>query len=490
MSQDNVTEIKRKSKLKNGQNNSEKKSNSNPDDQPPKIKLHVREQYIIDALLMGTNIPSQVELPEIEKINLKYYKPDQRGAQKRYFLVNEEKGIVEDIDEEGIDSIICESLSPYSVANPWVNCFGLSGREMVSLRGRLLRNVKKQHCLPELPKPMGFKSTEGLFFERHNFDPIYNATREKMPIIFDFLDRTTNDKFLAVIIGSMLEGNPIRKVNPLFFGDSNAGKSTFIEIMLLLFGKKAWAEWRDKDKDMAAETCYEDTHIYLMNEAHSSWYHTEDWKRITGAERIFIRDLYKRAYPIQLKGVFFINQNMEHMYIEDDDSIKNRLLACKVTPPKKAFDQKITQKEIVERALPELPYFAGYCIQMYRAVKEGMLIIDKDDSPLNEVCENSTVDFDDIVDRYFEFYPNMNPHDSILQSKGFLAIWRKIAEFDQEFIRLHGGSAKAKKKLQLFMAKKAKRRDFFVKIAEHANGVKDKRWVPKYGPKMNKSYGI
>lgn len=379
-----------------------------------KMPLGVKENLLIDYFETGHKCENMPEYVPNDPMPFGFFKTGV-GSGKRFVRFDYENRLVSEVDFEEIVDELTKRISLY-FSNPMQdNTFALSGNQIEKL-GR--RYVRQAELLQEWPKPLGFaKDTDEFYFERHNFDPVRKPRARDYPHINNFLSRVENKEALLQIIGSILAGEPIRKLSPILWGPGGTGKSTFYRVLQSLFGEKCWALVpKEMTTDKFALTFVKDTVAWFSDETTSRMLNSPIFKELTGSAFMSIREMRQNYVRVPLKGVFFGNANKADLIGLSSDSaiINERLLSCKLSGVIKLEQRK---PDIWQKLLAERPYLAGLALDTYE--KYGTDVQVKGSKLYEEIVQSGEQDFEDMFDRYFKITFNREdpPQHEDLETK-------------------------------------------------------------------------
>ena len=300
--------------------------------------------------------------------------------------VDKEKGLAFKVDEMTQRGVIRKCLR--RLDETWAR-YCLTFREIERLAAKL-KSSKGKEWKGEWPYPIGFKSEEGLFQERRDFDPIRGATFEQFPTIAYFLRRTTNAEALCHFVGSILAKNPIRDSYPLFWSYDYNGVYSLFTIIRELLGKKVTSQIfsdRFKKRDWHK---LEDTVGYFVEDVMPSGIsNLLTVKKHPGDEQFTVRPPYKDGYDIKLHGSFLflvINRAFKLKLPRDVAKSDLKFIPCRMNVTKKWFEMYkkkgpfASELFVIPPVTDERPAFAGYCLDLYYNNPEGYP--DVDHSPL------------------------------------------------------------------------------------------------------------
>ena len=319
-----------------------------------------------------------------------------------------EGGLARELTKSALEGMMqdrVEIFGNYPRSTTAQYCF--SDYQVGRLASRLLKSRRMR--IADWPLPLGFKSSEGRFFNRRPFDPILGANPEDFPFINSYLERTTNARALCQVIGSVLAGKPLRKHTPLLYGESGGGKSTFYRLLKNLFGEDAVGLVPKSYKDKYSCTFIENTAAWFADELEPKFLATALFKELTGSDSFALRKMNKDYVKTPLKGVFFLNINTNQMVLPNDDAVTSRRLIPNeiLITEKWTVTQDIKDDAVVDAlAAKDYPAFSGYCLRLFEELKGGAVQYDLLD--ILDYVDGEEADLEVLFDMSFEFIPDRN----------------------------------------------------------------------------------
>lgn len=427
----------------------------NQSDKSDKMAIGVKEEILVKHFVYGTTHSAMPDLTPTRPLPVKIFDPG-AGSFVRIVKYDYRKKLVTELDYKSLVKTIGRYIGDH-FSNPMQRqTFALSTSQIKNLGERFLWRAEE---IEEWPKPLGFKTSKGYFFERHDFDPIECSSLEKFPTIAGFLKRTENAKSLCQIIGSILEGKPIRKLSPLLWGDKGTGKSTFFRILRRLFGKLACKTVPDTfGKDKFASKFVENTAAWFADDIEDKMINCNDFKKLTGSDIYPVRAIGKDYVDVKIDGIFFMSANPEKILgIQNQKAIvEERILSCMVKPFLESL--KIhDEEEVIAKAVAEFEYFAGFCIRIFKKLGHKIKY-HRTSLLIKRVIAEAEVDLDAIFNRYLEIDPSHTKKKTSIDSVAWQQLWEYICTNNYQFAK-----EVKKKDFNSFVARKLGRGSHIVK---------------------------
>lgn len=403
-----------------------------PVDEKPIKSLGVKEHLLIDHFKTGHLHPRMPFGTPNKPLCISTYKPE-FGSKKRVIKFDDEKKLVKEIDRDETVEFLENYIGKHFSNPETCTDYGLSFKQIESLTKRFIARANQ---LKEWPRAIRFKSDWEYCFERHDFDPFPNAKVDQFPDIDYFLKKIENRDALLQIIGSILAGEPIRKLSPILWGAGGTGKSTFYRLLKSLFGKLSWdLVPKDFGKDKFASTFIKDTVAWFSDETTSALLNSLAFKELTGSDSMPVRMMQKDYVKVELQGVFFGNSNKKELLGLSGDSsiIDERILSCKTTG---VIPRKMRTIDVWPRLQQQRKFLAGYALDLYE--KSGTDLEIKSNYLYDEIVRSSLSELEDIFERYLVRDDSLIKSETRVLSKEFGALFELICEENPKFSRTIG----------------------------------------------------
>ena len=434
-SEDNLIEIKRKQKalaaqekILTDQQNSIKKS---------KIPFLVHgelEAHLIKYLTRESNEqmffgPGLVCSSDDYIYKFKVYVPDENS--KDYQILKYTEGFVKEIHKLTLSGEFDRQVAKFADYPETLTakyCF--SGDQTLKMVNKILRGGYNR--INELPLPYGYKSDPGYFFERRNYDPVFDATEKQFPFLNSYLERMTNKKALCQVVGSILAGKSLRKSPIVLYGDTGAGKSVFFKFLKKLIGELRVGIVPKTLKDMFAHGYVDNGSVaYFADEANCDYFFTDTFKEISGSETFPVRKMNRDYKVVPIRGVYLFNMNVTSLKLPKDDAVvRGRIVPCRIYVTSE-WNNKVSIKDddkLFARAAAEFKYFAGYCLTAFYKLKGGAVEYELDD--IEDYIDDPDIEIEELFDTRFEFIRDYNipgiKHKEIVTVQRFSLIWEEI----------------------------------------------------------------
>ncbi len=277
---------------------------------------------------------------------------------------------------------------------------------------------KYQEPLVEMPIPVGFKSTKGYCFHRHDFDPFpvsEELLKEKASTFYDMKQRMTNSLAVVKRFGSVFDKNASRKQAVWIYGPPNGGKSQIPILLTLMVGGPDFVlpmELGDKDErseylraDLAGKR------IAFVDEATPKLINN-DFKKFTGSRIMTGRHPHGKSFSFEMLALFYYFSNNAPI-IPNDDSLKIRLIVSRLLSLHEATP-RLSEQELTQRFKEELPYIISYCWNHYLTTQHSVLI-PADTEDLEESIEEGESVYHDFIDHFLVPDPNGEVPNMLLQ---------------------------------------------------------------------------
>lgn len=221
--------------------------------------------------------------------------------------------------------------------------------------------------LPRMPKLMGFKSDPDLVMTRLDFDPIPCSKEElekKAPIFYSMLKRMPNNSDAFMIrVGSIFDPNADRKQAAWIYGKKDAGKSQIIYMLQQLCPDSFAVVGADDYRDKNFKAQFLNKRICIVLEASARFIRHDVFKSLTGDGVHPINQKYMATFNADLPVLIFCFSN-QAPEIPNDDSLTERIIACKMDP---VLSNEILPEHQIQQLLKlELPVIIGACLEKYR----------------------------------------------------------------------------------------------------------------------------
>lgn len=355
----------------------------------------------------------------------------------RLVCVDQKAGLAEEIGITRMVGIIQDCLSRF--ANPEFPSgqYCLSNSQSFGLAKRLIASGRRLNSWPE---PIGFKSSPGLFFKRHNFDPAASATPADFPTINLNLQHMTNARNFCERIGSAYDPASDRKQGIVMIGDGDGGKSTLANLITELAGGPdgvafiSMAVYSQFGLDPIV-----DKRFWIAEELSSAFYKNDKHKLLTGGAPVQINRKGERQFNAYLNGMLFAFSNHAPELVEDS-GLRNRIIICEIdpVPPELRLPRHETEKRMRE----ELPYFIRYCMDLYSLVGGNGTLTPDTTETIDNLISDSYCDFEVIFNRYFQEDLTKLRSDATVTTEAFSNHWELICEENPSFARAKGNTLK------------------------------------------------
>lgn len=235
--------------------------------------------------------------------------------------------------------------------------------------------------IAEWPKPVGFKSSDGMFFSRLSFDPISNSTLSNFPIIAEILGRMSHADRFCQILGSCFSPTASRKQALWLHGESNSGKSFLLNnvVSKLCGGKAGTATFSGEAlKGSHWKEPLIGKSLLVVNEASANFLTSDAFLSLGGDDLHMINPKGLKMFQGHLDCRIFFSSN-EAPKMPNKQEIKNRVVECRIT----AFKGKMIIPSQLELLIDhELPYFVAYCMEQYARLEGNSIQSDSEDLEL------------------------------------------------------------------------------------------------------------
>lgn len=265
--------------------------------------------------------------------------------------------------------------------------------------------------LQKMPKLMGFKSDPDLVMTRLDFDPIPCSIFEledRAPVFASMIKRMPNNgEALMARIGSIFDPNADRKQAAWVYGKKDAGKSQIIYILQQLCPDSFAVVGADDYRDKNFKAQFLNKRICIVLEASASFIRNDVFKSLTGDGIHSINQKYMPTFNAELPVLIFCFSN-DPPEIPNDDSLTERVIACKINPVE--ANSMLPEHQIRDSLKAELPVIIGACFETYQFLGGSKRIL----------CNKD--DLTEAVDSYEEKYADWLENTIQLEDRGFVTM--------------------------------------------------------------------
>jgi len=263
---------------------------------------------------------------------------------------------------------------------------------------------KETDSLVSPPRHVAFLSEEIDTFRRLPFDPDRTTddfnVQERCPFMYSFMRRiNTNADALIARIGSQFFETYNRKQSIWLWGSSNAGKTTFLDIIANLYGGDDAIADMDAD-DFDSPHFAEDLvgkSMLRMEENEPRFLRGNKFKRITGQRSLSVNPKGKKKYTVPMHFTVWSTSNFEPE-VGHDTAIHERIIVCHIND---LDGEKLSHEQIKELVEPELSAFVGYCMNIYEQnSKNGIIKCSKEE--LKEIADRFETPSQLVFEKFFE----------------------------------------------------------------------------------------
>lgn len=375
------------------------KNKAKAEEKPKKTRIPAAtKEYMIARLLERGEIPEGLDVEHWlvkPKWDVWFYREDNSRA---IFILrmNKETGIATLISKESLMGLLDTYFSSFAMTPYPSSQYGLSYLEIKSIASRLMiagRTIK------DWPEPVGFKSSPGYFFKRHDFDVPETSTEEQFPTIATTLASIkTNSKAFCARVGSLYDPTASRKQIIYLLGDGDSGKSTILNLLRqLVGGELACAVVNEGSFSAHGFESLVDKRLFIGDEIGKKFFLHNQFKRLTGDSSVTINPKGLPAYEAELKGILFCASNNPPLF-NDDSGIRNRMIICRTEAIPK--EKRLSMSDTLRNMRSELPYFIAYCKEIWSKYG-GSKTIDHDDSSYTELIEDQESEHEAIFDENY-----------------------------------------------------------------------------------------
>lgn len=414
-----------------GADNKEKEDEG-ASDQKPKLKSGQLEEFLFRYLESGD--PSV--LPWGCDPHMMHGKYDvwtywtKESEDPRIVTVDHDTGLAKEIGLTKMVGIIQQCLSRFANPEYASGIYCLSNSQCVGLAKRLLASGRS---LKKWPEPIGFKSSEGLFFKRHDFDPADSATPADFPTINLNLQHMTNSRNFCERVGSIYFADADRKQGIVMTGEGDGGKSSLADLLTELAGGPEGVAM----VTMAVYSTFGldplvDKRVWIAEEFSSKFYKDGKHKILTGGAAVQINRKGERQFNAYLNGMLFAFSN-EAPELVDDTGLRNRIIICELSSIPNEL--RLLRSETKRRMKAELPYFIRYCMDLYSKVGGNGTLIPDTTERVDSLIAESEENLETIFDKYFVENLTALGKDATISCSIFNDFWEVICEENPAFAR-------------------------------------------------------
>lgn len=358
---------------------------------------------------------------------------DKDSTDPRIVRVDQEAGIAKEIGLTKMVGIIQNCLSRFANPEHLSGKYCLSNSQCVNLAKRLIASGR---TLSRWPDPIGFKSSLGLFFKRHDFDPADSATPADFPTINLNLQNMTNSRNFCERVGSIYFKEADRKQGVYLVGEGDGGKTALAKLLTeLAGGPEGVAMVNMQVYSSFGLDPLVDKRIWLAEELPPQFYKNGKHKILTGGAAVQINRKGERQFNAYLTGMLFAFSN-EPPELVDDSGLRNRIIICEVgTIPEKL---RLPKDETQRRMRAELPYFIRYCIDLYLKVGGNGTLTPDTTEKVEALISESEEDVASIFDKYFVEDLTKLGKNAVISCPIFNDFWEVICQENPAFARSQG----------------------------------------------------
>lgn len=283
--------------------------------------------------------------------------------------------------------------------------------------------------LNEYPQPVGFKSSPWECFNRLPWDPI-PCTEKEMEmqcqiVIGPMRQRiVTNRNALDLRMGSLSDIDSNRKQMVYLWGEYDAGKSFIMNhiIFKLAGGHNGVLPMRPAQMlSPHFSHAFIRKAVIVVHECPPSFMIGEEFKTITGENRIAVNPKGKDVFVADLRALIFAASN-KPPEIPSDPALRRRIIDCEILNIAKG--DILQEKYLLDQLEHELKYYMGYCIEKWNEFKaSGQVQI-----PTGESIEQHIENYESAMDVIFHRYFSHNP----AQEKPTLTVGEMLLTVQQD----------------------------------------------------------
>jgi hypothetical protein len=375
-----------------------------------------------------------------------------RDSHDQYYIlsVNKENNTCEKIYESDVRGGIGRFIKfHFAYENMPYSCYNIDSVSIKRLTRRLIEESSVWK-IDDKPKLIGLANEDDLAWIRHDFGRIKNVTPEMMPRFTKLLETMkSNTTPMLQLLGAALANKPINRRAILLYGLPGTGKNTFVEIMKLVFGRKAFKKLDEHfETDKFSWHILEDSRLWFKDEVSSKYLNSDTFKAITGSRSYMLRKMQKESFEIEIKGNFIFTINTSKLQPSGEPAIwQDRIIGIE---KQKDPDHKtaLSPEDEAKTYADEIPYIYNYLIDLYED-SEGTLD-EIDTSIFDDIVTESHDEMEVIFNRYFEKISDWENNKKYLNvtTYGFGHIWLEIQQDYNQF----GRDKKNKLKLKKYIA--------------------------------------
>lgn len=253
----------------------------------------------------------------------------------------------------------------------------------------------------ELPKPVGFATDPELCLSRLSFDPVRIGSEDLercAPLFSEMLSRMTNAEAFAMRLGSIYDKEADRKQAVWMWGPADCGKSDVAWLVQELSGGSYGLLSQDDLKTSYWKAQIVGKRVGIVNEAAAKFIRGDQFKAITGDGDHSINQKNEKIYNARIDALIFAFSN-QAPEIPHDDALMQRVIACHIDAvPEEA---RLPRHEVHRQLEDEMPYVAGYCIELYEKGCSADGRIPNTKEGLQTSIDNYEADYLEFLDEYF-----------------------------------------------------------------------------------------
>ena len=263
------------------------------------------------------------------------------------------------------------------------------------------------------PAMVGYDDDRPAFY-RLQYKPVEDVAdiAFQAPTWLEILERTTNAKALCMRIASIFDEHADRKQAIYMSGPKDCGKSQIEAILSHISGGDApsgggfTALTPDQTKSPHWLEPVVGKRVVCMSEAASGFLESNKFKSLTGDLRHMVnpkgKAIINRALPVLL--FMFANEPPE---ISSKGELFERIIDCRITPPKLDGRGLIPDHEYQQKLKDELPAFLGYCNKLYEPYRNRRLPCKKG------TLEESSSDHESYATDFLLAFWELDPNGSV-----------------------------------------------------------------------------
>jgi phage/plasmid-associated DNA primase len=409
-----------------------KKKNKKKDDtkSKPKITRAWIEKNLLEFLETG-------KVQQYMNLDLKYkddwdvwFYRKNPTENSRILVINKHDKTACEIGIEYLSEKLIHKTGMFVIEDDPCSIYGLAGRQATEFARAMLAVGRK---IKQWPKPIGFKSSPGYFFKRHDFDPVRGSTPDQFPTINLNLEHMTNHKSFCQRVGSLYDDKADRKQIIFMVGEGDGGKSALINLLTDLAGGAdgVSAVSMNVFSNFGFDPLL-DKRVWIAEELSPQFFKNDKYKVLTGGSPVQINRKGERQFNAYLDGMLFCASN-RIPDLENDSGLRNRLIICEVeTLP---AEKRLSVAETRKRMREELKYFVGYCQDLYDEVGEDGTLVPESTEKLESIIAESEMDCEMVFDEYFIEDLTKIGKDAVLAAKEYNKIWEQICNDHPQFAK-------------------------------------------------------